>query len=136
MTTQEQTEEQLPGVRLGLPATGPGSVAGLGRRLLGVVIDGGAAYVLAAAIGGTATPRGWSSLTFLVETVVLLCLTGQTIGMAAVRVHVVPLAGGRIAPWMALARQVLLILLIPAVVTDADRRGLHDKATGVVVLNN
>ena len=33
-------------------------------------------------------------------------------------------------------RQVLLLMLIPALVTDSDRRGLHDKASGVVVVNS
>jgi uncharacterized RDD family membrane protein YckC len=74
-------------------------------------------------------------LAFAVETVVLLSLTGQTLGMAAVRVRVVSLSRGRIHPWWALIRQALLLAMIPALVTDADRRGLHDKATGVVVVN-
>jgi hypothetical protein len=34
----------------------------------------------------------------------------------------------------ALLRTVLLFFLVPAVITDTDRRGLHDRATGVIVL--
>ena len=138
MTTRypEVDTDPVPGVRLGLPPNGPGSVASYGRRVAGLLVDGLAAWVIAGLFAGTATPGGWSSLVFLVETVVLLWLTGQTIGMAAVRLHVVSLSGGRIQPWWALIRQVLLLALIPAVVADADRRGLHDKASGVVVVNN
>ncbi|MDX6228340.1 MAG: hypothetical protein QOI76_1730 [Frankiales bacterium] len=137
MTTdyQEPEAEVVPGVRLGLPASGPGSVATYGRRLLGVVIDIAASYAIAALLAGTATPGGWSTLVFLVETVVLLSLTGQTLGMAAVRVRVLSLSRGRIHAWWALIRQLLLLAMIPALVTDADRRGLHDKASGVVVVN-
>jgi uncharacterized RDD family membrane protein YckC len=132
---QEAEAHTVPGVRLGLPAHGPGSVASYGRRLAGVVVDIAACYVLAALFAGTPTPGGWSTLAFAVETVVLLSLTGQTLGMAAVRVRVVSLSRGRIHPWWALIRQALLLAMIPALVTDADRRGLHDKATGVVVVN-
>jgi uncharacterized RDD family membrane protein YckC len=138
VATQEQ--EAVPGVRLGLPASGRGSVAGVGRRLLGVVLDGVASYLVASLFvqrtqGGVPTPGGWASVAFLVESVVLLSLTGQTLGMAAVRVRVVSLDGRRINPWWALVRTVLLLLLIPAVVWDSDHRGLHDKASGVVVVN-
>lgn len=138
MTTGYQganTDESAPGVRLGLPATGPGSVATYGRRVAGVVVDCAASYALAAVFTGSATPGGWSTLAFLLETVILLSLTGQSIGMAAARVRLLSLNGGRIHPWWAAIRQVLLLLLIPALVTDSDRRGLHDKASGVVVVN-
>jgi uncharacterized RDD family membrane protein YckC len=127
--------EPLPGARLGLPASGSGSVASYGRRVAGVVIDSAASFVIAALFTRSATPGGWSTVVFLVETVVLLSVTGQTLGMAAVRLHAVSLSG-RIHPWWAIIRQVLLLLLIPALITDSDRRGLHDKASGTVVVNN
>jgi uncharacterized RDD family membrane protein YckC len=138
VTAQEL--EAAPGVRLGLPAEGPGSVAGVGRRLAGVVIDGIAAYLVASLFvrrtqGGVPAPGGWSSLVFLVESIVLLSVAGQTLGMALVRICVVPLAGSRVQPWWAAVRTVLLLMLIPAVVWDSDHRGLHDKASGVVVVN-
>ncbi len=132
--------DQRPGVRLGLPATGPGAVAGTGRRLLGLAIDIAASFVIAALLtrkttDGYPTPGGWATLVFVAETVVLLCVAGQTIGMFAVKVQVVTLAGNRITLWWALIRTALLLCLIPALVWDSDRRGLHDKASGVVVIN-
>jgi uncharacterized RDD family membrane protein YckC len=129
-------DEQVPGVRLGLPAEGPGSVASYGRRVLGVAVDCAASYVVAALLVGSGTPGAWSTLVFVLETVILLWLTGQTIGMAAAGIQVVTLTGRRVHPWWALIRQALLLLLIPALVTDSDRRGLHDKASGVVVVNS
>ena len=45
MATQEQ--EAAPGVRLGLPPSGPGAVAGVGRRLAGLVVDAVASYLVA-----------------------------------------------------------------------------------------
>ncbi|MDX6244447.1 MAG: hypothetical protein QOE76_2170 [Frankiales bacterium] len=139
MTTNYQepgTAEVLPGVRLGLPAHGAGSVASFGRRFAGLLVDVAVSYGLAALFAASATPGSWSSVVFLVETVVLLAVAGQTVGMAVVRVHVVSLDSGRIHPWWALIRQVLLLLMIPALVTDSDRRGLHDKVSRVAVVNN
>lgn len=136
MSTDFQARaEPLPGVRLGLPAAGPGSVASYGRRTLGLVLDIAASYVIAALFTSSATPRAWSTLVFVIETVVLICLTGQSLGMAAARLRVLAVSGRRIQPWQALVRQVLLLCLLPAVVTDSDRRGLHDKASGTVVVN-
>ena len=133
---QQEALEALPGVRLGLPSQGPGSVASYGRRFVGLLADVVISYAVAAVFARTATPGAWSSVVFLVETVVLLCVAGQSAGMAVARVHVISLTGGRIHPWWALIRQVLLLCMIPAVVTDSDRRGLQDKASHVVVVNN
>lgn len=143
MTTnyqQAETEEPLPGVRLGLPAEGPGSVAGGGRRIAGLFVDIVASYVIAALFvhkteGGVPTPGAWASLVFLLETTILISVAGQSIGMFAVRVRVISRTGGLIKPYQALVRCVLLLLLVPALVWDADRRGLHDKATGAIVVN-
>jgi uncharacterized RDD family membrane protein YckC len=138
--TELEASEPVAGVRLGLPASGPGAVAGVGRRLLGFVVDVVASYVIAALFvqkssDGVPTPGAWASLVFLVESVLLLSVAGQTIGMAVVRVRVIALNGDRLKPWWALVRTVLLLLLIPAVVWDADRRGLHDKASGAIVVD-
>ena len=46
------------------------------------------------------------------------------------------MTGGLIKPYQALVRTVLLLLLVPALVWDADRRGLHDKAAGAIVVNS
>ena len=142
-TNYQQTEtddEPLPGVRLGLPAEGPGSVASGGRRIAGMLIDIVASYLVAALFvhtsqNGVPTPGAWASLVFLVESTVLISVAGQSIGMFAVHVRVISLTGGLIKPWWALARTVLLLLLVPAVIWDSDRRGLHDKATGAIVVN-
>ena len=36
--------------------------------------------------------------------------------------------------WRPIVRSVLLALVIPAVIWDADQRGLHDKAVGTVLV--
>jgi hypothetical protein len=38
--------------------------------------------------------------------------------------------------WRPIVRTLLLIVVIPAVVWDADQRGLHDKAAGTVLIRS
>jgi uncharacterized RDD family membrane protein YckC len=38
--------------------------------------------------------------------------------------------------WRPIVRSVLLALVIPAVIWDADNRGLHDKAAGTVLVRS
>jgi uncharacterized RDD family membrane protein YckC len=60
-------------------------------------------------------------------------LTGG-IGHLVLGMRVVPLTGGRLAPWRALLRTVLVSLFVPAVIMDADQRGLHDRAAGTLLV--
>ena len=68
--------------------------------------------------------------------VVGLALTGQTPGMRLLRLRVVPVTDS--APSVGLVpaalRTALLMLLIPALISDRDGRGLHDRAAGTVVV--
>jgi uncharacterized RDD family membrane protein YckC len=62
-------------------------------------------------------------------------LFGQTPGMALAGLRCISIRdGGAIGLGRALLRAVLLALLIPAVFLDGDRRGLHDRAAGSVVI--
>ncbi len=130
------------GKRLGLPEQGPGSVASFGGRVVAFVIDIAAAGLVAALIrpvdpdtasaGSALVPF----LVFLVATVLGLALTGQTLGMKIVSLRVHPLTGdpARVGFGRALLRTLLLYLLIPALISDRDGRGLHDRVAGTVVV--
>lgn len=120
-----------PGAALGLPETGPGSPAPLGRRLGAFLIDGLVCDLVAALFGRIAP---WNVVVLIIEYLVLLPAGGQTLGMWVAGIRVVSLRGGRIKLQWALLRTVLLVLLVPAVVIDRDRRGLHDRASGTVVI--
>jgi len=37
-------------------------------------------------------------------------------------------------PWRAFVRTLLLVLIIPAVITDRDQRGLHDRIVATAVV--
>lgn len=124
-----------PGSRLGRPAQGPGSVAGLGRRLAGLAVDWGIALVLA---HGLMRPLGWGGMAPLVAlltmNVLLVGTVGFTFGHRLVGVQVQTVDGGLPGPIRALVRSVLLCLAIPPLFTDRDRRGLHDRAAGTLVV--
>jgi uncharacterized RDD family membrane protein YckC len=121
-----------PGRRLGLPEHGPRSVARLGRRVGAIAIDWALAYVVAFAFfGGEGIAI---TIVFVVVQILFLMTLGGTIGHLALRMRVVPMAGGYLGLWRPIVRTVLVALVIPAVVFDLDQRGLHDRIAGTILV--
>lgn len=145
MSNQQVTAKEAfyPGQHLGLPESGPGSVAGWSRRLGALVIDWLACSIIAIAFfyhapaGHAAAvlsqPRLWTPVVFGVEDFLLTALTGVTIGKRLLGLRVVRLDGRPVGLW-ALPRTLLLMLVVPAMMMDRDLRGLQDKASGTVVV--
>ncbi|WP_055481807.1 RDD family protein [Sphaerimonospora mesophila] len=127
-----------PGVRLGLPETGSGAVAGWGRRIGAVLVDW---LICAWAIAGGLLRMEGQDIglfglgIFALEYVLLVSTIGMTLGMRLFGIRVAALNGGRPALPAVLVRTFLLCLAVPALVWDRDRRGLHDRASGTVVVN-
>ena len=120
-----------------MPATGPGSLAGFGRRAAAYLVDAFAAALIAGLVTAPEAPRLWSLLSFGLITVVFLVLTGQTPGMRLLGLRLAhPQPGQRLAPWRAVVRTALLMVLLPALVVDADGRGLHDRLTDTAVVRD
>jgi uncharacterized RDD family membrane protein YckC len=72
----------------------------------------------------------------IVEYGFFLGLFGQTPGMWVTRIRCVGFVHGRpVGIPRALLRGVLLALVVPALIMDGDRRGLHDRAAGTVVVS-
>lgn len=121
-----------PGERLGLPKEGPGSVAGFGRRIGAVLIDWGIALLITQVIFRT---NAWVTLgVFGLEYLITLPLLGATVGMRLLRIGVITAEGVQPGLLMTLVRTILLCLAVPALIWDRDQRGLHDKASGTVVV--
>ncbi len=132
----------------GLPEEGPGSRARLGRRVVALLIDWWASWLVAYLIFGD-TSFGALGV-FAVMQFVLLATMGASFGhrltgMQVYRIDVLITARELKAPELvaahrgigvvsALIRTVLLCLVIPAVVWDVDGRGLHDKAARTILL--
>ena len=134
------TTQDWPGQRLGLPRDGSSSVGRLGRRVVAVLIDWLASSLVSAAFFAH---DPWATLgVFTAEQVLLVGTLGASFGHALAGLRVRRLVPhGRSAapealpgPRAALVRAVLLAVVIPATVYDADQRGLHDRAAGTVLL--
>jgi uncharacterized RDD family membrane protein YckC len=129
---QRPTDQEYPGQRLGRPAEGEGSVAHGGRRVVGVLIDWVASVFVARAIVGN---DPWGPLViFAIEQAVLVGTIGASFGHRCVGLGVERLDGALPGPARAVARAALLALAVPALIWDADQRGLHDKAAGTLVV--
>jgi uncharacterized RDD family membrane protein YckC len=130
-------ENRWPGERLGLPESGPRSIARPGRRIAALVIDWAIASAISVAFFSTAP---WQTNGFItlglfagIQLVFLLFLNGG-VGHLLLGMRVVPLNPGRLAPWRALVRTLLVCLFVPAVIWDADQRGLHDRLAGTLLV--
>lgn len=128
-----------PGRRLGLPEHGRGSMPTFGRRIAALLVDGVISQVIAMGLLGYRQGQGGlgvflPTLAFLVMHVLMVGTGGYTVGHRLLGMRLVRLDGGWPGPLKALGRTVLLGLLIPALVSDRDQRGLHDQLVGTMLI--
>ena len=129
------SQHRIRGASLGLPPSGPGSLASFSTRVGAYLVDALVAAVVAAAFTAPSLPRNWSLLSFGLIYVITLVAFGQTPGMRLLGLRLAhPRPGERLALWRAVVRTALLMLLVPALLVDADGRGLHDRLTGTAVV--
>lgn len=125
----------MRGASLGLPASGPGSLASFGTRVVAYFVDAVAAALIAGVFTAPQLPGNWSLVSFALLYVGTLLALGQTPGMRLLGLRLAhPRQGERLAVWRAVLRTALLMLLVPALLVDADGRGLHDRVTGTAVV--
>jgi uncharacterized RDD family membrane protein YckC len=134
------SSSDYPGQRLGLPQSGPGSVAGIGRRLGALLIDWLMCAVIALSVlGGDKDPAKVQYLTlaiFAAETYLLTALTGYTAGKRLLGLRVARLDGKPVGLVWSLVRTLLFLVVIPPLIFDGDLRGLHDQAANTVVVRS
>lgn len=118
------------GQRLGLPAQGPTSMPGIGRRILALLIDWAAALVISNVWFQNAPLA--TLVIFAAMQVLLLGTLGTTLGKRIVGIQVVRLGGAWAGPVKALIRTVMLCLVVPPLMVDADGRGAHERLAGTV----
>ncbi|UFU01663.1 RDD family protein [Ruania suaedae] len=102
-----------------------------GRRVAALAID----WLIASAISAgffdyhpLATVAVFAAMTFL-----LVGSLGSSIGHRLLGLGVRGPGGGLPGPLRGLVRTLLLCLVIPAVVTGPDGRGVHDRAAGTTI---
>lgn len=128
----EVSENTYPGERLGLPSEGRGSIARPGRRIAALAIDWACAVVVSIAFFSY---DSFATLAvFAIVQLLFLPSLGGSPGHRLLGMRVQLVHGGWVGLWRPIVRTLLLVLVIPAVIWDADQRGLHDKAAGTVLL--
>ena len=74
------------------------------------------------------------AVVFSIVQILFLPTLGGSPGHRLLGLRLQLVGGGWVGLWRPIVRTVLLCLVIPAVIWDADQRGLHDKAAGTVLL--
>jgi uncharacterized RDD family membrane protein YckC len=123
-----------PGERLGLPEAGSGSIAKLGRRVWAIAIDWACAVLISISFFDY-SPLA-TTLIFVVVQSVFIPTIGGSPGHRLLGMRLQRVPAGWPGLWRPIVRSVLLALVIPAVIWDADNRGLHDKAAGTVLVRS
>lgn len=138
------TTPAFSGQRLGLPPQGPGSVASLLRRMIAILVDWTLCQLVATGLldltwGEVVGAQAFAPLgLFVLLNLVLVPTIGTTPGHRLLGIRVASLDGDGQQPpppGRAALRALLLALFVPAIILDADSRGLHDKAARSVVVN-
>jgi len=126
-----------------MPVSGPGSIARPGRRIGALLIDYFAATIIAIGFLGYdpfALPAeaGWRQfapmMVFALLQIVFLPTANGSPGHRMLGMRVQRLDGAWVGLWRPIVRTLLLVFVIPAVIWDADQRGLHDKIAGTVLI--
>ncbi|MDQ1739980.1 MAG: hypothetical protein QOE53_1632 [Pseudonocardiales bacterium] len=143
MAPDAESAQRYRGQSLGLPPSGPGSLAPTGRRIAAFLLDLLAAGLVASPfvhrrdLPGLAAhlPGQWSLIPLVLDYLIGLLLFGRSLGMYLTGLRVIRVdARLPIGPLRALARTALLVALVPALVADQDFRGLHDRLTATAVI--
>jgi uncharacterized RDD family membrane protein YckC len=120
------------------------SVAPMGRRLLALIVDWVLCYVIASSIVvhniAAVNDKNYQNasllalLLFAVEVYLLTAVSGLTVGKRLLGIRAIRTDGSRPGFRWAAVRTLLLLVVIPACLSDRDLRGLHDRAADTIVV--
>jgi len=126
-----------------MAASTPGAVgdtrtetAGFGRRFGALLIDWALCTLVASLFVDDLRADPWPQLgVFVLVHAFFVGLFGQTPGMWLARIRCISVTdGGAVGLPRAILRAILLALVIPAVISDGDGRGLHDRAAHSIMV--
>jgi uncharacterized RDD family membrane protein YckC len=103
----------------------------MGRRVLALLVD----WLLCLAIARWLFhSQYWTLAVFFVEVYLLTAVTGCTVGKRLLGIRVRRTTGEPAGFGWALLRTAILLTVVPALLTDRDLRGLHDRAADTIVV--
>jgi uncharacterized RDD family membrane protein YckC len=123
-----------------MPRSGPGAVAGWGRRFVAIAIDWLLSMLVVSVFIGQDVwsgdgPAQWLPLAvFGLEAWVLTTLLGGSAGQLIMRVGVRRTSGEPLDIFRALLRTFLILLVIPPLIFNRDQQGLHDLAVDSIAV--
>jgi uncharacterized RDD family membrane protein YckC len=97
-----------------------------------LAIDWGAAVIISIAFFDYDSIA--TLIVFAVVQILFIPTLGGSPGHRIVGMRVMRADGAWPGLWRPILRTLLLVLVIPAVIWDADQRGLHDKAAGTILI--
>jgi hypothetical protein len=125
-------ENYWPGKNFGLPLAGPRSTPTYLRRVVALGID----WTIAVAI--SVTFFNYNALSTLAIFIILSMLGGLVLagtpGHLATRIRIAPIKGGALGIVAPLVRPLLVAAVIPALLSDVDMRGAHDRLVGTILV--
>jgi uncharacterized RDD family membrane protein YckC len=136
------TPQAYRGEQLGLPESGGGSIAPAGPRIAAFIVDALVSGLVAALfVRSNSTtghlPGSWSLIPLAIDYVAGMLIAGRTLGMYLFGLRIIRVdANLPVTPLRAIARTLMLFLLLPALIFDRDGRGLHDRYTDTAVIRS
>lgn len=110
--------------------------AGFGARFLAILVDWVLCLMLAGLVADPPATGWWVYALLIPEYAIFMGRFGQTPGMWLAKIRCASVAdAGPIGMARALARTVLMCLVIPVLIMDSYGRGLHDRAVGSIMLS-
>lgn len=116
------------------------AVPGFGRRLLGIAIDWAACLAITFGLIGRLTEITPAAQSFyplvilFLEHAILVPFAGGSLGHRLLGMAVVPTHRPATSILQGTIRAALLCLVVPAVVTDPEGLGMHDRAAGTRIV--
>ena len=121
------------------------AVAPMGRRLAALLVDWLLCELIVTLVTrhnlakGASDPRYfttqlWTLVLFAVVVCLFTAISGLTIGKRLLGIRVIRTDGGRPGFAWSAVRTVLLLFVVPALLSDRDLRGLHDRASDTIVV--
>jgi uncharacterized RDD family membrane protein YckC len=101
------------------------------RRFAALFADWGLCLLIA---WGLLHSTGWTILIFAAEVYLLTAISGLTVGKRLLGIRTIRTSGGVIGFKWAAVRVLLLLAVVPALLSDRDLRGLHDRAADTIVV--